>query len=398
MKYFSRISILVLCCAILVFIGCKPITASANTATIDIGIAMNDVIAVDPMLVPFALTLIAAGYVFNNTDELIDAAQDLSDRMKPTTIEWAKKFANSLESGAQAVAKLTTSVIDDLNQGMSALWEDVKAIPKELSYLVAPQTLTNLGTLSLTDILVQDVAGILTETQTITQRMSTLLSNIKAGILAIPQSFVTAIDSLGTTFKAEFDQFKTWFVNINNNLKEEVHQIPNWLSSINTNMKSELGQIKTWFSNVNTTIKNEILGIKTTLGQIKDTAIGKVTTAVENVGLKIDSLIGTITAALTPNNGSGGEDNKNANDTINSGINGMIPFFGSGKDYLAEYSTGFLAAGLLFNSFADIPFINQLLFISVTIGLIGTLLGIALNVAQSDSTARSSNKSKAGGN
>lgn len=391
---FIRFLTLFTCCALLFVCISNPVRVSAATATIDIGLAVNDVASVDPLLIPFALALLAAGYVFNNTNELIDAAQDLSDRMKPTTIEWAKAFANKIEAGVQTVGKLTSSVISDINAGITELWNDGKAIATDLSYLVAPEVLTNLGSLSMTDILLQDISGILTESQTITQRMASLLSNIKTGILAIPQTITASIESLGVSFKAEFDQFKTWFVNINNNLKEEVHQIPNWLSNINTNMKSELKQIKGWLSDINTNIKNEILGIKTTLGQIKDTAIGKVTTAVDNLGAKLDSVTKSITSLFKPDYTISPEDDEKNKTFFTDGFN----FFGSvnsgeSESLLGQYGAGFFVASSIMELFLSITFFYDLILVSLCIGFVGALLGIIANSSRDGISTKSKAKS-----
>ena len=396
MKHYIRFLSIVLCFVLTFVVFAKPLQVSAiEPVTMSIG-ALGAIAEVLPYIAVAGFLLLAGGYVIESLPTFIDDVNSWLNTL-PDVKEWTLTFSQKLEEGSVII--IPEFVQEAIRQKAE---ENNKKTPEKIPYIVLPPNFHQLDQLTQEQLFNQEI------NQTL-QQGNSLLSQIKNSITGFAGKVTGLFENLGSliqssvqgissTFKAEFDQFKTWYKNINDNLKEEIHQIPNWLSSINTNMKNELGQIKTWFSNVNSTIKNEIAGIKTTLGQIKDTAIGKVTTAVDNVGKKIDSLIDTIKGTLPPNNGSGGVDNENANDTINSGINGMIPFFGSGKDYLAEYSTGFLAAGLLFNSFADIPFINQLLFVSVTIGMVGTLLGIALNVAQSESTARSSKKSKVGDN
>lgn len=105
------------------------------------------------------------------------------------------------------------------------------------------------------DVLSADISGALAEGNQLQKEGNGILSNIRSGIASLSLAIQECFQTISATFKAEFDQFKTWYKNINDNLKEEIHQIPNWLSNINTNMKNELGQVKTWLSNINTNLK-----------------------------------------------------------------------------------------------------------------------------------------------
>lgn len=384
MKQSKIIISSVLVLSLFLFCFCNPLVASANTTTqtfVEIGMNYQDIVQVAPYLVPIILLLVACEWYYSNTDAIVAKAEEIWNNTSTAFHEWVMSHGPIVGSSA---LKIHNSVRTEFNEQMSNE-EDPKKLPEDKPYLLVPPSLLSLNTLTQNDVLSADISGALAEGNQLQKEGNGILSNIRSGIASLSLAIQECFQTISSTFKAEFDQFKTWYKNINDNLKEEIHQIPNWLSNINTNMKNELGQVKTWLSNINTNLKNELLGVKTTLVQIKDNAIAGVTTAIDNVGIKIDNAVEAIKQAIAGGNGNGGgDDDENIKGVVGDSAGKFMPFFGTGKDYISEYSAGFLVAGMIFNKFADIPVLNKLIFVSATIGVLGALLGIALNASQSE--------------
>lgn len=65
---------------------------------------------------------------------------------------------------------------------------------------------------------------------------------------------------------------------------------------------------------------------------------------------------------------------------VGSGFQIGGSYFNSVEGFLGDEMEAFLVAGMIFEEFAGISFFNKLIIVSCSVGLIGTLLGMALQL------------------
>lgn len=394
MKNLTRVLSVALC-AVLIFFCCyKPVQVSAvEPVTITLG-ALGSLVEVLPYVALGAFLLIACGYVIETLPQLVDDINLWYSEL-PDLKEWALSVGQDLQEGTIVI------IPEFVQEAMRKKAEDNKSkTPDNMPYILLPPNFHQLDQVTQEQLFNQQI-------NTTLQQGNSLLTQIKNSLTGFAGNVANYFGNLGTeitncfatlstTFKAEFDQFKTWYVNINENLKAEIHQIPNWLSNINTNMKTELGQVKTWFSNINTNMKSEFMQVRDWLSGVKTSIVSGFT----NLELKLEELLKPDTEGTGGGNSNTGTNSGTADPslegTAGEGVNQSKVWFGASNSFLGEYASAFLVAGLIFNQFADIPIINKLLIISACIGLVGAFLGIALNVSSKESYA--GKKAKVGGN
>ena len=140
---------------------------------------------------------------------------------------------------------------------------------------------------------------------------------------------------------------------------------------IESNIGALTSTVDHYGSKIITDVSSEIANLKT---ELLDT-LNDVKTAVQ-------SIAGTTTADPGGNNSQNEYEKEKAP---------LIPYIGSGFDiggkhfnsvqgYLAEEMEAFLVAGMIFEEFAGMTFFYKLIIISCSVGLIGTLLGMALQL------------------
>ena len=421
MKNYSRFFIVVLTMVLLVSSVFNPITASANAAAglIEVGMNINgiqEIATVAPYLSVIILIMVGAGYVFSNAEEMVISAENLSQRLSVTTIEWAEQAAEKIKAGATHL-KLLPQVKTEMNNQMGQD-DPNKKIPGTNPYLLIPPTLLAMNMISQGETFTDDVSGLLAEQNELAQQSNRLLLYIGDAINEMSLSFSAELKAIKTTFTSQFVDFKEWYSAINENMKEESRQVKNKLTTINENVKEEFRQVKNKLTTINENVKEEFRQVKnklTTINEnLKEEIIqvrSKLTTINENMKSYINDLISTLEAGVlrieakidsitNPNAdpvappasggaGSGdGGNSGNAGNTVSSGVNKGIAWFGNSNGIFAEYSSAFLVATMIFNLFVDIPIFNNLLIVSASIGLVGVFLGIALNVGNSESSAK----------
>lgn len=371
----------------------EPIKASAvDPITMAIG-ALGAVAEVLPYVAVGCFLLLACGYVVQTLPQLIEDA-NLWLNSLPDLKEWALSVGQDLQEG-------TIIIIPEFVQEAirKKAQENNKKTPDKIPYIVLPPNFHQLDQVTQEQLLNQQINTTLQQGNSIlTQIKNTLTGfagNVSQYFSNLGTQIATSMSTLSSTFKAEFDQFKTWYKTINDNLKAEIHQIPNWLSNINTNMKNELGQVKTWFSTINENVKSDLKQIK---GWLSDTRTS-IIEGFKSLELKLESL-------LKPDGTNGGNGNNTGTDsgtadpnidgTAQNGINTGKAWLGNVKSFLGQYGSGFIVAGLIFNQFADIPIINHLLIVSASIGLVSAFFGIAMMVNNNESMKEKKTKVKEG--
>lgn len=381
---FSKVMLCLLCCLVLFFTVSRPIIAQASvTATVAFGAyGVIKVIISSKALVGLIIGSFVGfgiGTLFADIDEWYES---------DTTIRnWADQYNGAINGGE------VITIPDNVQGAIRDRYDVADTI--NISTLYVPYDLTHLEKVSAAHIFGTDVAAQLEANNALVSQTNSLVGKLITAVNSMAYSLYSVLDSMHSTFYEEFRQFKSWYSDINENLKAEVHQIPNWLSNINTNMKSEFGQVKTWLSNINTNMKQEFAGVKTVLVQIKDSikndiisSINSITNTLNETLLRIESKIDSLTKVdsdlAQPPNSSGG----NTNDSVDSGINSGLQYFGQSNGILAQYASAFYAVGLIFNLFTSITFFKNLITVSASIGIVAAILGLFLNSAQADSAAR----------
>ena len=403
MKNYSRFFIVVLTMVLLVSSVFNPITASANAAAglIEVGMNINgiqEIATVAPYLSVIILIMVGAGYVFSNAEEMVISAENLSQRLSVTTIEWAEQAAEKIKAGATHL-KLLPQVKTEMNNQMGQD-DPNKKIPGTNPYLLIPPTLLAMNMISQGETFTDDVSGLLAEQNELAQQSNRLLLYIGDAINEMSLSFSAELKAIKTTFTSQFVDFKEWYSAINENMKEESRQVKNKLTTINENVKEEFRQVKNKLTTINENLKEEIIQVRsklTTINENMKSYINDLISTLEAGVLRIEAKIDSITnpnadpVAPPASGGAGsgdGGNSGNAGNTVSSGVNKGIAWFGNSNGIFAEYSSAFLVATMIFNLFVDIPIFNNLLIVSASIGLVGVFLGIALNVGNSESSAK----------
>ena len=418
------------------FFNPLTVSASAIAGSVDIGLIYNDVVSVAPELVPFALVLIAAGYTFNNTDELINKAQELSDKMKPTTIEWAKKFASSLESGGQVVAKFSSSVLDDIKSGFSSLFNDVKDIPIEFTYLVCPGigVLSNLGALTQADLLAQDSAGLISVGNTIAQKTLNKLETVRLVIYNGINEFKTLSSSLNKNIVNKITSFyhlvegkllsirghiadiyrlcEAKFVSIGGDLADiyrlcegKLVSIRGDLADIYRLLEGKLVNVNWYLADIPRKLEGKLIDIRSYLKQINDVSWLKdvktsLSTGFSNLTSSFDDAINNIKnffnppPDVKPDTSIGNEFDDDVDGAIGSAT-GSFGFIEDAFSKLTDWSAGFLVVGYFINMLTQVSFINYLINFSLALGLLAlslNLFGSILSSTKPNSSARNTAK------
>lgn len=200
-------------------------------------------------------------------------------------------------------------------------------------------------------------------------------------------SLQSTVGEVGSALELDLGSIKTTFDNVGSELETS-------LNTINTGVQTWGTNIQTWTQNVNS---NVVTYGKSTVDWLKNVNSNLVSST-NALGIRIETALNP--SVDKPDTGPADQVEKQEKDIIvgiGSGLGNTQMYMDDANSILNANLTNFLAAGLIFNVFADIPFFQQLLIISVSIGLVGSLLGIALSAAgRQGSDARKKDFSRGG--
>lgn len=389
----SKYLICLLCCLMLFSLISRPIIAQASAVgTVAIGAyGVIKVVLSAKVLVGLIIGSFS-GFVMSALLPDIDEWYESDSVIR----NWADQYNGSISGGE--VITIPASVQDSIRSRY-----DVNS-SINISTLYVPYDLTHLEKVSAAHIFGTDVAAQLEANNTLLQQANRLLSQLVDSLESIATSLsediisklsksvdkLTTINSnitnrlLGIKGQlADLDRLlDARFVDVNYYLAD----IPRQLEGQFVDVKVHLIHIKNKFSDVN----NNLVDIKESILGDLSTAINNLTSKLESglasIETKIDSVVNSITDTATPPPPSVGSGN--TGNTVNSGVNNGIAYFGNSNGILEEYATAFLVATMIFNLFVDISIFNKLLIVSASIGLVSVFLGIALHANSSESSAK----------
>lgn len=106
---------------------------------------------------------------------------------------------------------------------------------------------------------------------------------------------------------------------------------------------------------------------------------------------KLDEIInGTVDPSAPAGSGTVGDlDDTEAGlrDDAQSGLDQGLEVQQSALDIVLQYASAFACVGWIFNKFADLPFFSGLLYVSMALGIYGTILGVGLSASRTGSRA-----------
>lgn len=444
MKKYQRFLSLLLCFSLLLllFVGLRPVRASAAEALVDIATSYGDIVQVAPYLIPFILILIGLDWYYSNIDEIVAKAEELYANSSSSVKKWAENVSAQIIDGTSAF-KIPTIVTNDINKQMEG---DDKKLPPALPYVLIPATFLALDTLSQSDVLAQDVSGLLGQGNTLAVETNSILGSIRSflgyistGITSSLDTIANKISSISTDISGFFTT-KLWelrqgMLDINASIADSFHTTKQQLLDINVSLATSFRDARQRLIDINVNIadffhttkqqlldvnsslatffrdaRQRFLDINTNLASIKTTIGDKITSLGASVSNSFDALgekfkgyFSDITTSIStwsislgnrietllnpapalPDTSVSDEvatQEGALKDSIVVGFDEGKRFFGLATDFFADDLSAFLVVGMIFNEFAGIPIFHKLLIISCSIGLVATLLGMALEI------------------
>lgn len=383
MKKFSKFFVLFLCCALLVFTVVRPVQVNATTGStfVEIATSYGDVATVAPYLIPFIAILIGLDWYYSNIDQIVEKATELYNNASSAIRTWADNCAQQIMNGAEKI-KLSISQRLSINELLG-----VSSIALTIPFGVSSITLPKLSVIDLA-----------TPTDVFNGAAVQILTSINTGIDTLvesAQALPLTLSNIMGTIRAQRDELQEWLGNVNANTGQLLIGVEKWVGNVNSTISTWGKSLQDWLGNINSTTS--------TWGRSATDWLKNINS---NFVTKFDAFISTFDLALNPP--AVVPDSSIVTDSFAQEqeiISGVSDGFSVSDNYLFESNAllnanliNFLAAGLIFDTFATIPFFHQLLIISVSVGLIGALLGIALSAAsRSGSDARHNNGTNHGG-
>lgn len=308
-----------------------------------------------------------------------------------------------------AVTNMKTVLSSDLGMIKGALSSMSTTMTNELIDLNTAFDNYSYDFFNLSEMLSFDLDSIYGSLSTIEGAISTHLDTSLSGVTSKLGAVNTSIGTLNTSLTGQLTKVNTalgniasYQINARDKIVNELIKIGTYSATINTNMKDEILKLRELDATLNANIKSELIKtremgatINTNMRTDFDRLIN-VGSAINNtlnydLGVIQTTLSGIADPAVTLPDTSVldayGQFEDSLKIPVNNGFAIGGSYFDSIRGFLGDDLNGFLVAGMIFEEFAGITFFHKLIITSCAVGLIGTLLGMALNV-QSYSVAQ----------
>lgn len=220
---------------------------------------------------------------------------------------------------------------------------------------------------------------------------STALTTLQTGLSAelatlrttLSRDLATLNTSIGTLNNTIYDrviqnleQIKIYQINVRDTLHTELLKIASYEATINTNMKDYLQDVKDGLASLQ---KNTVYRLQTVETAIKNLPT-TLTTLDDEILAKLEIVTDTTVALPDEYDPEDDDEKKPLFGAIFSGFSIGDDYFGASIENFEAEAAGLLVAAKIFNLYADVVFIKKLLIASASIGIVGALLGMALDV------------------
>ena len=301
-----------------------------------------------------------------STDEISNAIFASTDSLSShISSAFEDGFTLISESLSDITVEATFPDISDLSTLLDAQWIELISISEVLSS-VSYDVSSISGMLETT---LSDFLGMLYNIESVSFDISSavedLCSVFTSENFSLTLSDISLSASSLSALQSSFEDYFTAFSDMYfDEYLEMYYGLLDWIS---TETSSIYRVLDTYLYDIRKSIKTDVIG---TLNDIKTS---------------IQSIAGTTTA-------DPGTGDDNSQDDYEKEKAPLIPWIGSGfsvggsyfnsiQGFLGDDLDAFLVAGMIFEEFAGMSFFYKLIIISSSVGLIGTLLGMALNVA-----------------
>lgn len=339
-------------------------------------------------------------YILSDLDQLTDMKTSLDQLVTlfdNFTIE-IPDITLDLTPVATTVGAMEQAIVSKLN----ALIASISTLQAGLS-----TTLTSsfsYGFSSLESSLSDRLASIHTTLQGLTANINTwdrtLIDRLMENLTLIKQYQINARDTLQTEL-LKSEKYEAGILNL---LQDELIKIQNYQINARDTLLPELQKIAGYETTINSNMKDYLQGVKDGIFSLQknvvyrlgvlETSLGGVTTAIEDMHddllEQLKSIYGSLkvvtnTEITLPDDPDEDDDDQNAPlfIPIGLGFDKADDFFDETIINFKNEAAGLLVASKIFNEFADIPFFKKLLLGSASIGLIATLLGVAISASGS---------------
>lgn len=458
---FSKFFILFLCCALLVVTIVRPVQVNASaTVAIAIGVAgaiktvVSSKALVAIIIAGFGGALGGAFFAdidswYDEDPVIRDWAEDNAHLVQPGAII---SVPSSVHSAIYDRYFMYTPVIFNTVRvpysltrletvsALNVFGVDVLNSSDSSSILIENNALLNYANSTLAAIS-DTLIGSYSYYKSIIDSNIEWVGNVNDSLSTFGSSLKSWAGDINSNIVLYGDLQKQWLGNVNESIGQLYNSMPGLFQTLEEGVSDVNLSTVEWLGNVNSTvqttssgIKNEVLSLRGDLGSAASllnnslsslgddqvawlgnvnsslSAYGKDTVDwLKNVNSNVVSstnALGTkIVDAINPSTtklDTSVVDNAHSQElSIISGVSGSIGntavYYTDAGSVLNANVNNFLAAGLIFNTFANVPFVQQLLIVSVSIGIVGAILGIALSAAgRSGSDAKNKEKSKGG--
>ena len=257
MKTIHRYFSFFLCLALILFCLSAPLRTTASaSATIAIGIG-GTVIQVAPYIAVVAIVLVAVGLAASGSvEELVDQATEFYNSCSPTLRQWFDDVAEDVIDGT-SVFRIPSKVQTELKEELD------DKVPDNIPYMFIPGTLTDLASLTGSDVFIQDVVGAIEAGNSLTESTNTLLRTtyglLNTGFAEIGDSF----DSLLSGLKSTIGSMNSNLANKLTTLNTSVGSLSDSIDFLESSLSGDLVDLKTLYS----TFGNETLSRLDTLNE-----------------------------------------------------------------------------------------------------------------------------------
>lgn len=306
----------------------------------------------------------------------------------------AAKLDSIISTSGSILSTLTTeftrikSVLADISiytfDGFYDLNEAVGLLNTTLSGKL-DSVVSAIEALDLAPVVNVDMASVTTAIGGLKTALAGDLATINSSIKSLTSTVNTWDRTTIDRVMENLQQIKEYQINVRDTLQAELLKISGYEATINTNMKDYLQDVKDGLLSLqkNTvyrlqTVETAINNLPAKLGSLDDALLEQV----EGIGTSLGLIAAPTVTTPDTSDLDDLEDKKiPLYSSITSGFDKGNEFFGFTIESLDGEVNGFLVAAKIFNEFADLSFFKKLLIASASIGMIGALLGMALDSA-----------------
>lgn len=181
------------------------------------------------------------------------------------------------------------------------------------------------------------------------------------------------ISNLGTTLKTKFNSVIQWCKDINETLANMLRPVLDWFSDLNETISDWFRSAVNWLRDINSSIVTKLSSLGEKVVNLGPTITNKVQSLID----KIQNLFfsdKTVDSSIV-DDVVGKEDD--VNNSISSDLQSSNDYYNQVYNILFGLGSALSAVTLIFNIFVNIPFFTGLVYVSISIGIISALLGLA---------------------